>query len=322
MCTAISFLSNHHFFGRNLDLEYHYSESVTITPRKFQFQLRVGETISQHFAIIGIATVIEGYPLYYDASNEHGLSIAALNFPGNAVYNNIDHTKINITPFELIPYILGKYRNVEETVHGLQSINIVNIPFNKELPLTPLHWFICDKKRAITVEQTKDGMQIYDNPYRVLTNNPPFPYHMHNICNYLNLSPKEPENHFATIPAKPYSRGMGAFGLPGDLSSASRFVRAAFVLHNSVCESSEYGLSQFFHILGSVEQQKGCVHIGKHLEKTIYTSCCDTDEGIYYYATYENHQITGVDMNRHDLDGYELFSYPLRFKQQLCWESK
>lgn len=324
MCTAISFLSGHHYFGRNLDLEYHYQESVTITPRNYPLNFRETHTIDNHYAIIGIATVVNDYPLYYDATNEHGLSVAALNFPGNAVYNSVDKSKTNISSFELIPYILGKYGSVNEVKQVFQEINIVDIPFNNELPVTPLHWLVADRTQSITVEQTNDGIQIYDNPINVLTNNPPFPYHLENIRNYLNLTANEPKNRFSTnIDISAYSRGMGAIGLPGDVSSASRFIRAAFVLHNSKSENSEEkNISQFFHILGSVEQQKGCVCVGDLFEETIYTSCCDTDFGIYYYTTYNNRQITAVNMYRHDIDGADLITFPLKFEQQIFWDDK
>lgn len=324
MCTAISFLSGHHYFGRNLDLEYHYQESVTITPRNYPLNFRAVETLDTHYSIIGIATVIDNYPLYYDATNEHGLSIAALNFPGNAAYNSVDKSKTNISAFELIPYILGKYRSVNDVKDALKEINIVDIPFSDDLPITPLHWLIADRMQSITFEQTKDGTHIYNNPINVLTNNPPFPYHLENLCNYLNLTANEAENRFSSkIDLNAYSRGMGAIGLPGDLSSASRFVRAAFVLQNSVAEDNvETSLSQFFHILGSVEQQKGCARVGDLFEETVYTSCCDADCGVYYYTTYNNRQITAVDMHRHDINGTTLISFSLKFKQQISWEDE
>lgn len=90
----------------------------------------------------------------------------------------------------------------------------------------------------------------------------------------------------------PYSRGMGGMGLPGDLSSQSRFVRVSFVKMNSLSgDSEEESVSQFFHILGSVDQQRGCCKLGEDkYEITLYTSCCNTDKGIYYYNTYDNHQ--------------------------------
>ncbi len=313
MCTAITYLTKNHYFGRNLDLECSYQETVTITPRNFPLSFRCVPTQGSHYAMIGMATVSENFPLYYDATNEKGLSMAGLNFPGNAVYQPRKAETNNITPFELIPWVLSQCSNVKEAKQCLLQTNPVRIPFSDQYPLSPLHWIVADKDTAITVEPMANGLKIYDNTIGVLTNNPPFDYHMHNLKNYLNLTRNEPENRFAPdIDLAPYSRGMGAIGLPGDLSSASRFVKAAFTKLNSRSGDSESAsISQFFHILGAVAQQEGCVKVGDSYEKTVYSSCCNTTQGIYYYTTYENSQITAVYLRKELLDSRKLFSYPL-----------
>ncbi len=320
MCTAATYKTKDHYFGRNLDLECSYKESVTITPRNFVLKFRRVPDLEKHYAMIGMAAVMNGYPLYYDATNEAGLSMAGLNFPGNAEYKPETEGKENVSPFEFIPWVLGQCANIEEAKKLLAKINLVDIAFSSEVPLATLHWIISDRDGSITVESVKDGLKVYDNPVGVLTNNPTFDYHMTNLCNYMSLSAKRPENTFSKkIDLEPYSRGMGGIGLPGDLSSASRFVKAAFTKLNSVSGDSESAsVSQFFHILGSVEQQRGCAMVeGEQYEITIYSSCCNTDKGIYYYTTYENRQISGVDMHRENLEGKLLISYPMTTGQQI-----
>ncbi len=315
MCTAVTYETKNHYFGRNLDLEYSYQETVTITPRKFAFQFRKAKEINHHYAMIGMAYVSSNYPLYYDAINEKGLGMAGLNFPGNAYYPEVNEEKINIAPFEFIPYILGQCANLKEAKELLSNIQIANLSFSEDLPVSPLHWIIADKEGAITVESVKDGLKIYENPVGVLTNNPTFDYHMMNLNNYMALSTEPPENHFSKkLNFNTYSRGMGALGLPGDLSSVSRFVKCAFTKMNSLSLPSEdSSVSQFFHILDSVCQQRGCVHMGEEkYEITIYSSCCNLEEGIYYYKTYDNSQITKVDMHHENLDQTDLISYDLR----------
>ncbi len=315
MCTAATYKTKDHYFGRNLDLEHSYQETVTITPRNYRLSFRGLKPLESHYAIIGMAYVVDNYPLYYDGTNEEGLSMAGLNFPDNAFYPHFQDGKDNVAPFEFIPWILGQCKNVEEAREKLENINLYNEAFNNELPLTPLHWIIADREESIVVEPTKDGLRIYDNPVGILTNNPPFPYHMINLSNYMRLSSEEPQNTFAqSLPIKPYSRGMGTMFLPGDLSSASRFVKAAFTKLNSVSgDGEEESVSQFFHILKAVEMQRGLVHMGQgKYELTIYTSCCNVDKGIYYYTTYENSQINAVDMNKEKLMGDTLVTYRLR----------
>ena len=324
MCTAISFTTKDHYFGRNLDLEYSYIETVTITPRNYPLLFRKKESLNTHYAMIGIAYVHNGYPLYYDATNEMGLSMAGLNFPGNADYKPENSEKDNITPFEFIPWILGQCSTVKDAKVLLDKINLLEEHYNNKLPLSPLHWMISDRESSITVESVKDGLKIYENPVGVLTNNPTFDMQLFHLNNYMNLSPQKPENCFSDkVKLERYSNGMGALGMPGDWSSQSRFVKTAFTKLNSVCGTSEEeSVSQFFHILGSVEHQRGCVDMGNNLyEITLYSSCCNTDKGIYYYRTYENSQITAVDMFRENLDGEKVITYPLIKEQQIKWQN-
>ena len=314
MCTAVTYKTNDFYFGRTLDYEFSYKEEVTITPRNYELKFKNKETIKSHYAIIGMAYVAENYPLYYDAINEKGLGMAGLNFVGNAYYNDIQENKDNIAQFEFIPWILSQCSTIKEAKEQIEKMNLINIPFNEQLPLAQLHWIISDEKESITIEAVKEGIKIYDNPVGVLTNNPPFDKQLFALNNYINISNKSPKNtFFDKLELQQYSRGMGAIGLPGDLSSQSRFVRATFVKMNSVSGGDENeSVSQFFHILNSVDQQRGCCELedGKY-EITIYTSCCNATKGIYYYTTYDNHQITAVDMHKENLNGNELVRYPL-----------
>ena len=329
MCTAVSYKTKNHYFGRNLDLEFSYHETVTVTPRKKQFSFRHMGVIKEHPAMIGMAFVVDDYPLYYEATNEYGLSIAGLNFPENAHYNSPVEGRDNVASFELIPWILSKCKSVEDANVLLRNINITEDAFSEKLPPSPLHWMIADADRCIVFEHTESGGHVYDNPAKVMTNNPTFDYQLTHLSDYMTCSASEPENVFAgDVAMKRYSRGMGGIGIPGDLSSASRFVKVAFTRLNSFTSNDESAsISQFFKILGSVEQQKGCCRLGKTkdgspiCEYTIYSSCCNTDKGIYYYTTYENSQITAVDMHHEDLDSDHVVAYELVKGQQIRWEN-
>lgn len=324
MCTAATYRTRDLYFGRTLDYDFSYGEEVTVTPRRYPFRFRERDVPGPHYAMIGMAHVEDGYPLYYDAVNEKGLGMAGLNFAGSAVYNEPVPGRDNVETFALIPWILGCCATAEEARSKLERLNLTGEAFRAGLPAARLHWIIADKTGAIVVEPVKEGLRVYDDPAGVLTNEPPFDEQMFNLNNYLSLSPRPPRNHFSSkLELAPYSRGMGALGLPGDLSSQSRFVRAAFVRLNSVSgDSEEESVSQFFHILNSVDQQRGCCELGPGVyEYTIYTSCCNADRGIYYYTTYGNHQISAVDLHKVDLDGAELVRYPLTAGEQIRFQN-
>ena len=314
MCTAICYRSNASYFGRNLDLHCGFGESVVVTPRKYEIKMRCEKPIKSHYAMIGMACVAEGFPLYYEATNEMGLSMAGLNFPENAAYYPFENGKDNVAPFELIPWILSQCSSIDEARELLEKINLVNIDFNEQLPLSPLHWMISDKKCSIVAEPLKDGLKIYDNPFEVLTNNPPFDFHRINVSNYMGLSAGRAISRFKkSIPVKNYSLGLGALGLPGDYSSASRFIRALFVKESSVSEHNEKSnVNQFFHALNSVAMPKGCVQAAEGFEYTRYSSCCNADTGRYYYTTYDNLEINSVNMRELDLNQQHLYSYDVK----------
>ncbi|MCI8618740.1 MAG: choloylglycine hydrolase family protein [Oscillospiraceae bacterium] len=312
MCTAATYKTKDFYFGRTLDYDFSYGDEIVITPRNYPLPFRSMPTIKSHFAMIGMAHVEANYPLYYEAVNEKGLGMAGLNFVGNAQYQDDLEYKNNIATFELIPWILAQCATIKQAQSFLEKINLTTEAFSEALPPAQLHWLLADREECIVVEAVKEGLFVYPNPTGILTNNPPFPTQLFQLNNYMHLSTQPPENHFSSaLPLLPYGRGMGALGLPGDLSSQSRFVRASFVKMNSVSGDSEpESVSQFFHILNAVDQQRGCceVEAGKY-EMTLYTCCCNADKGVYYYTTYDNHQISAVDLHKENLDGFKLVRY-------------
>lgn len=321
MCTAAAYKTKDFYFGRTLDNDFSYGEEIVITPRNFPLSFTETGTAESHYAMIGMAHVDENCPLYYEAVNEKGLCMAGLNFAGNAVYFDAAEGKNNIAHFEFIQWLLCRCSDLKEAKALLPKINITAARFSDKLPSARLHWIIADKSGALTVESVSEGLKVYDNPVGVLTNNPSFDKQLFSLNNYMGLSSKDPANTFAKgLELDRYCRGMGAMGLPGDLSSQSRFVRAAFVKMNSVSGDDEKeSVSQFFHILNSVDQQRGCcvTEEGKY-EITIYTCCCNADKGVYYYTSYDNHQITAVDMSREELNGSEIIRYSPVAEEQIA----
>ena len=320
MCTAATYRTDDFYMGRTLDYEFSYGEEITVMPRNFPLSFRHGGGTDRHYAIIGMAHVADGYPMFYDAVNEKGLGMAGLNFAASARYSEPEDGKQNVAQFEFIPWVLSQFASLGQARSAIEKINLVGTTYDSRYPAAKMHWIIADKSGAITVEPTEGGLKIYDNAPGVLTNEPPFDMQLFTLNNYMRLSPRQPENSFSdALDLGTYSRGMGGLGLPGDLSSMSRFVRAAFTKLNSLSGSGEAeSVGQFFHILGSVEQVRGCCEVAQDkYEITIYTSCFNADKGVYYYTTYNNRRITAVDMHRENLDSDSLARYPMLDKEDV-----
>ena len=306
MCTAICFFE---YAGRNLDIEKGYGEAIIVTPRAYTLAFRKEYNIKEHPAFIGIGTVSRGYPLYYDAVNEHGLYMAGLNYVGNAKYHVPRDGATNLAPYELIPYILANCKSVEDARRRLQRVNLVDIPFSRELPTAELHFIVGDKESAITVEPDEAGLNIYENKIGILSNNPSFPYHVHNLNNYASLTNEPIINRFpSVVEFNEYSRGMGALGLPGDLSSESRFVRAAF---HKLYHRPSGDVTDIFNLLSTVSMPNGSLKLGDSYEITAYSSAANLKSLTYYYKTYGSTSLCSADLFSENLSSPTLVTYPL-----------
>lgn len=276
MCTAVSF---EHLFGRTLDLDFGYGEEAVLLPRRAKIEFINEGELTDHPAIMGIALMREGVPLWFDAMNEHGVAAAGLSFPEYAVYHAATAGKRNIASFELIPWVLALCKNVTEVKALLQNCNITPDAATPELPPTPMHWMIADREESIVVESVAEGLKVYDNPYGVMTNPPPFPEQTADTEKDL---------------------------LPGDWSSHSRFLRALYVKKHITGGGD---VKDFFHIMDTVAVPNGCSKKDWH---TLYTSCADLSLGEYYFSTYENRRISKLSLADAKLDSDTPVSFSMR----------
>ena len=286
VCTGIWFKNR--YMGRTLDWMESYGEMLVVAPRNFKFEFRFEEGLESHFAMMGMAVVSENYPLFYEGVNEAGLGMAGLFFKEETVYHERCEGKINVAPFEMIPYILGQCKSVKEARVRLERMNIVNERFNDSWGTSPLHWILADKEECMVVESLVSGLKIYENKYGVLTNAPNFDKQVVNYNNYMNL----------------YKH------LPGNWSSMSRFVRAVYVRNNSKTGNEENiaDVNLFFHMLDVVSQIRGCNQdADREDEITIYSCCQDLDKGIYYYTTYERREINSLSLDEVELNSDKLY---------------
>ncbi len=317
MCTAMTFNADSLYFGRTLDYDFPFDNQIIILPRNYELNFTGSLSVKSHSAIMGSGIIVDGYPLLFEGVNESGLCVAALNFSSNAVYDKPQDNKENIASFEFITYILSTCISVSGAHTKLLGANITDKAFSDKIPTSPLHFIIADKKGCITVESTKEGLKIFENPVGVLTNDPAFDIQLFSLNNYTNLSCYNPQNKvFGSFEAKSFSRGMGALGLPGDYSSNSRFVRTAFIKNH--LSLKEDNVAQFFSALNSVTIPSGTVitENGKEQE-TQYVCCIDASRLIYYYVTKENRQISAVALQNENLDGEGMVSYPFIKRQQI-----
>ena len=273
MCTSV-YLDDG-FFGRTLDYERGFGEVVITSPRSSFYFGDAGN----RYASMGVGVIRDGYPMYFDGMNEWGLCGAALDFTGSAEYS---FSGEGIEAGRLLAFVLGFCRDTDEVQNAVERLGVAGGADN-----TPLHWMIADKRRAIVIESTAHGLDIREHRVGVLTNSPSIDYHMTRLSDYASLSASMPKNHLLELGVRACYRGLGAFGLPGDYSSPSRFVRASFLRENTI--TVDNGVTGLFHILGGVSIPLGASLSESGLPiSTIYTSVMDMEELAYYFTTYNN----------------------------------
>ena len=310
MCTAIKFNDSEDnlYFGRNLDWSCGYSQKVVITPIGYKPNSPFRAIKEIQYPVIGMGIIEEDTPLYFDCANNQGLAIAGLNFPGYAEYlpgNFLDESILKIAAFEFPLWVTANHKTVEEVKRGLVNAAILDRPINEKYPSSLLHWIISDNNNCIVVEQTKNGLEIFDNPFGVLANQPGFDYHRENLKNYLNLSAEVP-SPIGELSA--YGPGCGMRGLPGDYYSTSRFVRAEYLNRNyPIKETEKENVNKMFHLLQGVSMIDGAAKmINRDFEKTIYSSCYSCKTNTYYFMDYDDFTIKKVELDENIIHEEEL----------------
>lgn len=312
MCTAFS-LPGDGLFCRTLDYEHSFGEQPVITPRRFALSFLHLPVLRSHYAAVGMARVQEGYPLYFDGCNEKGLCAAGLNFTKSTVYGEAKENALSLAQFEVTGWLLAACATVAEAAERLHGAVITGERFRPDLPAARLHWLVADGKEALVLESTDSGLQLHAAPTGILTNEPPYPRQLQNLSRYRALTPGEPENRaFPGLLLSPESRGEGASGLPGDFSSPSRFVRAAFVTQNSRREADIDPITHAFRLLHTVSVPGGSCRVGPDAwEITRYAAVMDARRGIYHCTGYGDLHPVTADLRKADPDGSSLTAFPV-----------
>lgn len=320
MCTALTLETSegNHLFGRNVDLDSSELKNVLLIPRNYTYLTNVtNEEKRTKYALIGLGLMIGKRPVLVDGLNEKGLVCAVLDLPFHGEWNQeIVKEKINLSPCEVTPWLLSNCASIEEVITELKNLNIVSKPINPQVEVESIHWMVTDKTgKSIVIEKVKGKLRVYHNKVGVLTNEPTFDWHLANLNLYLKVTPNQARStSWGQQSLKAFSQGFGSIGIPGDFSSPSRFIKAAFLRNHAVVGSThEAALSEMFHILNAVAMIKGAVVTEQGKDYFTQCSTCMCQEtGMYYYNTYNNNQINVIHLFEEDLDSQDVKIFPLQ----------
>lgn len=323
MCTSVMYQNakGNWFLARTMDFSFELDGRPVVIPRNFHFQSDANEAGFDTKLGFGVAgRNLNGYILV-DGVNEAGVGAATLYFDGLAKFaDQREYGKTDLAPHEVINWILGNITSVADLKEKINDVNIVAIANDLFKIVVPLHWIVGDKSGAcVVLEQDREGMHVMDDPAKVMTNSPDFQWHLKNLNNYVQLKPtSHSAKAYGEFKSDAYGLGSGALGLPGDYTSVSRFVRAAFIRENTdKADTTGGSINALSHILNSVEIPKGVKADNEGgCDYSQYRGYMSLDEGAYYMQPYDDQTITRVALTPEVLNASEPTEYPLQKQQQ------
>ncbi len=342
-CTAFQIKSKDgaNIYCRSMEFGVDLQSNLLIAPRGSEYKgtapdNQMGLQWQSKYGFVGLNQALS--PTFVsDGMNEKGLVVGVLYLPGFAEYETPDPKRTNETlgAWELAAYLLGMCENLEDVKTSVENVLVAK----QTIPGTdfsfPLHFYIGDKEGNVLIIEYVNGKRyIHEDPIGVLTNSPPFDWHMNNLSNFVNLSPiNVQELKLKDDTIKLLGQGSGLLGLPGDYTPPSRFVRAAlFSQWATPSETADETARLGFHILNTFDIFYGVIR-EKHTyqnqnaaailhaqvakkqgnqvkdsEYTQWTVVHDRTNLKTYFRGYDSLQIQMVDFNQLD------FSQP-GFKQ-------
>ena len=260
------------------------------------------KNVRTRYAMAGMAVMGLHTPILVDGVNEKGLMGALLNYPGYGIGETMKQGgQSSVHPGFLVGFLLGQTGSVEEAVRELKKIRMSNeLVFGE---IMSIHYMFSDRTgEAVVVEPEEEGgLKIHRDTIGVMTNSPDYLWHRTNLRNYGGVFYKEGSRKFLNMELMGFGEALGGgFGLPGDYSSPSRFVRMAFIKEYAVKGVNELdGISKMFHNFATVDIPRGIIRAGEDSEDYDLTLCIAAmcaESRTYYFATAENRRISAVQL--------------------------
>ncbi|MCF8033997.1 MAG: choloylglycine hydrolase family protein [Desulfarculaceae bacterium] len=305
--------------ARTLEFGVNLQSQVLMVPRGYALATtapgnKPGMKWKAKYAVMGMDAF--GLTAICDGMNEKGLAVGLFYFPGFAGYQKVgaaDQGKC-LAPLEAPLWILTNFTTVAEVKAALPKVKVWGAPLPQLGPdPLPVHFIVTDRSgKSLVVEYVGGKLHMYDNPLGVITNSPPFDWHMTNLRNYVNLSANNvPKLKLTGITLYPTGQGSGMAGLPGDVTPPSRLVRAvAFSQAALPASNGDGAVMSALRLLNSFYISKGMARSYKDgkvsYDITEWMAASDLKNLKFYFATYENLTPKMVDMKKLDLGGTKL----------------
>jgi len=311
-------------YGRTMEFAFHLDSEAIVTPRLFAFTAtgpggKPGLAWKAKYGAVGLNAY--GGPVFTDGMNEKGLAGGILYFPDYVGYADPAKTDAAkaLAPWEFLTWVLTNFATVAEVKAAVPSVSIIDIIQPGANIVPPFHYSVHDATGAsIVIEPINGTLKVYDNPFGVLTNSPPFDWHLTNLRNYVKISPvNAPPVVIAGQTLASFGQGSGLLGIPGDPTPPSRFIRAlGYTMSAKRVPSGEASVRLAEHILNNFDIPLGFIRPDAAnpgpLEFTQWSTIAEMTTKHYYVKTYEDQVLRGIDLMSFDLNAKTIVSAPLK----------
>ena len=306
--------------GRTVEFGIKIDTSLAMVPRGYAF---TGDTpagdglkYTAKHAAVGVYAYTDVKLM--DGINDAGLVAGAFYLPTFAAYAPVtaENQSKGLSPVEFPNWLLTQFATVDEVRKAVEAGDAIITPtvvagWGATPP--PFHYVVYDKTGASIVIEPIDGkLVIHDNPLGVVTNSPTYDWHMTNLRNYITVNPNNVQSgKIGKLELQAFGMGNGMWGLPGDFSPPSRFVRAALFSANAIpSDNAAEGIDHVFHILNNFDLPRGIARTNQDgtisADFTQMTTARDPQNLRFYYKTYDDQTIRMIDMKKLDLDAKEI----------------
>lgn len=321
MCTSLTYRTadDQYWLARTMDFQLELGGQPIAIPRNFSFKGVFNSEFTITYGFVGTGANMDGY-VFVDGVNEQGLAVAALYFSNEAGYQQEPVAgKLNLASFEVLSWLLGTHKDVADVHEHLDEIAVVNYEHPMIQDNVPLHWIITDRSGNCRVlEVQADGFHWYDDTVGVMTNSPNFAWHQQNLSNYIQVhNGPQPERKFNDFTAQEVGPGSGMIGIPGDYTSVSRFVRAAYTRQYTEQVVDELALNTVNHMLEPFDIPKGVKQQGDGFDYTQYRAYMQLSNATYYYQAYGSTTINAVHLTEDLLNKAETTEFSATSTQEI-----
>ena len=321
------------YVGRTMEFVGVQPDHLTYFPKGSQFSSttpdgKQGAVFSSKYGIFSTSIkkgLVPGdsQETVIDAMNDQGLVYSIQSLGGNSSpdVSRAPQGKI-LSAVDFGPWALGNFTTVMQVKQALENkvveVWLPTVPFLGQGAF-PVHFALYDKTGAgIVIEWIGGKTTVYDNPVGVMTNNPPFPWHIQNMSNYAYLTNVDKNSgKFNNLKVNAFDGGGNMAGLPSIETSPGRFVKAAY--YSTFAEKATtpaQAIITLSHIMNNFDRPKNIsIDLPSDMpggerdmtsvkgaksssEVTLWTTMRDPSRNLFYIRTIDSINFSMFDMNK------------------------